>query len=238
MTAWVVAHHHPQGRVAGHLAALVEALPGPVAFVSTNLTAEGAARLPSRAKVWTRPNEGYDFLSYRVGLERLGPAFEDAGGIVILNSSFVALDPAKLLDAFFARFDASSHLVGLTRSAEFSPHLQSYWVGFGREAVRAPAFARWWGQVAPLAGRGHVVGSYELGMSSFFAASGLRLESVFEAPDARPVNPMNAFAPEILERLGIVKIEFLRANPLGLDMKAFAARLSPRERALVEDALA
>src|SRR5512137_1400756 len=102
MPAFVVAHHDPRGRVAAHLAALVRALPGRVVFVSTGLADAEGVRLADAAEVIRRANEGYDFFSYKTGIDRLAPELEGAGGLVILNSSFVCLDPGRLMGPFLA----------------------------------------------------------------------------------------------------------------------------------------
>jgi hypothetical protein len=101
--AFVVAHYDPAGRVAWNLRDLVAHLAtlGRVIFVSTNLDENAARSLPAGVQVITRPNEGYDFYSYKRGIEALGDprAFDE---VVILNSSFVCLDPARLTGRFFS----------------------------------------------------------------------------------------------------------------------------------------
>jgi hypothetical protein len=186
MPAFVIAHYDPQGRVAAHLFALARALPGPVVFVSTGISDAEADRLSAFAEVIRRPNTGYDFLSWQAGIDRLAPTRDRAGGLVILNSSFVALHPDRLLERFLGRFDEATGLLGLTASEEFAPHLQSYLVGFGPAVVRSAPFRAWWSGLQPLPDRNHVVASYELGMSPWFAAHGHASVALFE-PTAEQV---------------------------------------------------
>jgi hypothetical protein len=64
---------------------------------------------------------------------------------VILNSSFVALDPARLTARFFSRSQPDIDVLGLTANYEYAAHLQSYWISFeGRRVLDSPAFGEWW----------------------------------------------------------------------------------------------
>jgi rhamnosyltransferase len=180
MPAFVVAHYDPQGRLDTHLYELVRALPGPVVFVSTGLSEAEAKRLGEHARVVTRPNVGYDFFSYRTGIELLGDSLPQQDGLVILNSSFVTVDPRRLLDRYFAQFSADTHMLGITRSHQREPHIQSYWVGFGPPVLRSPAFLEWWNSVQPISDKTQVVRTYELGMTRFFHEHGFATDAAYQ----------------------------------------------------------
>jgi rhamnosyltransferase len=245
--AFVVAHHHPQGEVAEDLRALVQylaALPARVVFVSTNLSPEARATLPAGVEVITRENVGYDFYSYKVGIEALGDpsAFEQ---LVIFNSSFACLDPGKLCERFFAASRRGIDLLGLTASGEIAPHLQSYFVSFeGRRVLASPAFREWWAAMTPVSERERVIAQYEIGMSRHFHSHGFVVGAAF-APSPRQdevalarwrefrarhpgmrdraaheLNPTHFLWDALLEEFGIVKLEVARKNPYGLDLGA------------------
>jgi hypothetical protein len=184
MPAFVVAHFDPSGRVGNHLVQLVRSLPGPVVFVSTGISDSEARRVGAFAKVVARPNVGYDFFSYRTGIEMFQDSLGELDGLVILNSSFITVDPERLLRGYFSRFGAETHLLGLTRSDHIEPHLQSFWVGFGPPVLRSPSFLEWWRGVEPISDRREVIRRYELGMSRFFLGKGFSIDAVFE-PDTR-----------------------------------------------------
>lgn len=244
--AFVVAHYDPAGRIALHLRGLVSHLAamGRVVFVSTRLDDAAARELPPGVEVITRPNEGYDFFSYKRGIEALG-ALAAIDSLTVLNNSFVCLDPARLTRRFFARSRAQIDVLGLTANFEGAPHLQSYWVSFeSRRALDSPAFARWWSEMQPVSDRDLVIARYELGMSQALKAAGLTLASAFTAPGAQPGvahrNPTHIFWESLMEEFAILKLELLRANPFHVDLGALRAVLqaNPQWRALVEDALA
>ena len=245
--AFVVAHYDPAGRIAWNLRDLVAHLAslGRVVFVSTNLSGEASGSLPAGVQVITRPNEGYDFFSYKRGIEALGdpPAFDC---VVILNSSFVCLDPPRLTQRFFSRARPDVDLLGLTANYEYAAHLQSYWISFeGRRVLDSPAFAQWWRDMEPVSDRDLVIPRYEVGMSQAFHNAGFRLASAFTPPAQRwgavaHRNPTHVFWDALMEEFAVVKLELLRTNPFRMDLGKLQAVLQarPEWRALVDDALA
>ena len=179
--AFVIAHHDAAGRVPRHLAQLVEHLSGlssDVAFVSTQLDPRAAGALPAGVQVITRPNVGYDFFSYKRGIEALDLAAMDA--LTILNSSFICLDPARLTERFFARCRPEIDVLGITANHEIAPHLQSYWISFEtRRALQSAGFTRWWATMEPVSEKSQVILRYEVGLSRALNDSGLKLASAF-----------------------------------------------------------
>jgi rhamnan synthesis protein F len=180
--AFVIAHFHPKGAIAIGLRNLIAALLAyseNVVFVSTNAAPHETGTLPRPVKVITRPNVGYDFYSYKVGIEALG----DVSGLdqlVILNSSFVCVDPAKLCANFLSPPARGVDLLGLSASREIELHLQSYFVSFENAAViGSAAFAEWWRAMQPVSDRSRVISQYEIGMSKYFVERGFRLGAAF-----------------------------------------------------------
>jgi len=180
-TAVVIAHYDPAGRLAAHLQRFVAhlgSLTRHVVFVSTGLSDAGAARLAPHARVVVRDNYGYDFWSYKVGIEALGDlaAFDR---LWVLNSSFIIFDPALLCDRLL-QWQGEADLLGLTQSADCGPHLQSYCIAFRtRRVLESRAFARWWGQMTPISDRLQVILQYEIGMSQHFARAGFSSGAAF-----------------------------------------------------------
>jgi len=244
--AFVVAHYDPAGRVARHLRGLVTHLAslGRVVFVSTNLTdAEATALRTPAVEVITRPNEGYDFYSYRRGIEALGDlaAIDE---LLLLNSSFVCLEPPTLTRRFFECSRPDIDVLGLTSNYEYAAHIQSYWISFeSRRVLDSPAFAQWWREMEPVSQRDLVIPRYEVGLSQAMNKAGFRLASAFTPPAQQPApyrNPTHIFWDALLAEFGILKLELLRTNPFRMDLSRLDAVLQARPdwRALVDDALA
>jgi rhamnosyltransferase len=179
--AFVIAHYDDAGRVARHLAQLVQHLAGmsnDVVFVSTQLDPAAARALPAGVQVITRPNVGYDFFSYKRGIEALDLAAIDA--LVILNSSFICLDPARFTQRFFDRSRPGIDVLGITANREIAPHLQSYWISFeNRRALESRGFTQWWATMEPVSEKSQVILRYEVGLSRALDESGLKLAAAF-----------------------------------------------------------
>jgi rhamnosyltransferase len=244
--AFVLAHYDPAGRVARHLRNLVAHLAsmGRVVFVSTNLDGEARRTLEAPGvEVITRPNEGYDFYSYRRGIEALGD-LSAIDALTVLNSSFVCVDPPTLTRRFFARSRPDVDVLGITSNYEYAAHLQSYWISFEtRGVLDSPAFSAFWREMEPLSDRDRVIPRYEVGLSHAMHKAGFRLASAFSPPAAQKPpyrNPTHVFWDALFAQFAILKIELLRRNPFRMDLSRLDAVLAarPEWRALVDDAVA
>lgn len=275
--AFVIAHYHPAGRVPDNLFGLVRRLrrlTTRIVFVSTGIADDQVPRLAPLAQVIARENVGYDFWSYRVGIEALG----DLSGVdrlVILNSSFITLFPKRLLAQFTAAVDEPK-LRGLTGCQHPLPHLQSYCVMFeSREFLHSEVFRRWWAELTPLSNRAEVVEKQELGMARHFGGAGIPMIAVFQpepddlakavcrliagaspntkvpriTPDGsavllkldrgRQLNPTHFMWDAVLVKLGVLKVEVPRDNPMNLGLEHLRGLLERRPKLghLVDDAL-
>lgn len=179
--AFVIAHYHDEGRIPANLFNLIKhtrTLTPTVVLVSTRLSNEEQARLSPYARVVVRENFGYDFWSYKLGIDELG----DRGNLdrlVLFNSSFVTLDPRRLCEAFFTRLE-EPRLRGITCCAEKGWHVQSYWVAFETNAlINSENFSEWWSTLVPISKRSEVIERQEVGMSKWFAAQGIPVKAAF-----------------------------------------------------------
>ena len=181
-TAFVVAHFHENGRVALNTHALVEEMAKRsknIVFVSTNLNEFEANRLKKHAQVIQRENTGYDFWSYKLGIEQLSE-LSQFERIVVCNTSFISLDPSYLVQSFTGPVDQVG-LRGLTRCGEMGEHIQSYWLSFeGNQLLMSPEFATWWDTMLPLNDRNENINKYEVGISGYFARYGYPLTTLFQ----------------------------------------------------------
>jgi hypothetical protein len=93
--------------------------------------------------VITRPNEGYDFFSYRGGSRRWATCGDRR-----------ADDPQQLLrlpgsadahHAFLLEPQPDIDVLGITSNYEYAAHVQSYWMSFEtRRVLDSGAFASFW----------------------------------------------------------------------------------------------
>ncbi len=180
--AFVIAHYNPDGRVPRDLFNLVvyiSKLSDRIVFVSTNIAESEISKLSRYAQVIARENFGYDFWSYRIGVEALGN-LKQTERIVFFNSSFITLDPEALMDGFLKPVSGQA-LRGLTVSNHPKLHVQSYLFAFENSAlINSGEFKSWWEQMTPLSNRDAVIDHYEIGMSDWFSKHGIPIKSALK----------------------------------------------------------
>ena len=142
----------------------------------------------AHATAWTaRRNEGYDFGSYRHGLEHLARAFHvaiDQAEIVLTNDS--CLGPvfplAEAIDALRARDGSRRSVFAITDSEEGTRHLQSYWMYFpsGRAALARDFLA----MLPPIDNRVDAIRHGERAISQYIVDRGYALEALITVRDA------------------------------------------------------
>jgi len=177
----VMAAYDPDGELADHVRFQIEAWQGQCSrllFVTTNpLTAAAREWLDGRAELIERENVGYDFYSYRTGLLAAGDlaAYDQ---VVICNDTYVG--PLRSFAEIFARMDGTAYdFWGITRSRRIKPHVQSFFVVFGRDCVASEAFTAFWTTMEPISNRRKVIHRYEVGLSRTLKASGFSFGSYY-----------------------------------------------------------
>lgn len=178
----VVAHYDPFGEVAPHVlrhvAALGEVADRLLVVTTAALTDEARAALGGIAEVVERDNYGYDFYSYKTGLDHVDDltAYDE---VVVCNDSFVG--PLRPYPAIFdAMAGRQVDVWGMTLSRRRTLHLQSFFVVFRRWVVGSQAFAGFWRRMTPVSDRREVITRYEIGMSRAMLEAGFVLGSYFE----------------------------------------------------------
>lgn len=184
-TAFVIAHYHINGRVALNTHALIQEMAkvsDSIFFISTNLSALEVSRLQKYANVMQRENIGYDFWSYKLGIEQLGD-LSQFERVVICNTSFISLDPSFLVKSFTGYVEHIG-LRGLSRNGDMGDHIQSYWISFeGTQLLKSHEFAGWWSTLTPLNDRTENINKYEVGLSNYFSSHGYKLHTLFQATE-------------------------------------------------------
>lgn len=128
--------------------------------------------------VLRRPNTGYDFGSWAVGLHR-HPQVRSARRVLLLNDSMVG--PFAPLAPLLADFDGAvgTDVWGLTDTLQFGHHLQSYVLGF-RDGVLADRPLRaFWDGVRLQPDKQQIIFAYEIGLSRLLAREGYAARARF-----------------------------------------------------------
>ena len=130
------------------------------------------------AAIVIRRNVGYDFAAWRDALARLQLPRRDTQLLLLINDSMYG--PFAPLGAMLARFDFSSvDIWGLTDSWQHRFHLQSYLLAFGPRALASECFATFWKDVRDIRSKWGVIKNYEIGLTQYFMAAGLRCQAVW-----------------------------------------------------------
>lgn len=179
-TLAVMAHYDPDGALAPHAvrtAAALREVADTVLLVSTaRLDDEARARVPAGVRLVERENSGYDFGSWKAGLELAGSRDHDQ--VVICNDSCVGpLVPYRTV--FDAMADRPCDFWGMTQTLRRGLHVQSYFVVFRPWVVRSGAFGRFWDQMVAVSDRRQVIARYEVGLSAALHEAGFASDSYF-----------------------------------------------------------
>lgn len=179
-----MAHWDPRGEVAPHVrrqvAGLAAAVDELVVVSTADLDDDGAAFLARHGRLLRRVNYGYDFFSYKTGLEASRP--EDFDEVVVCNDTYVPLvDYRVVFEEMAAR---PADFWGLTASQRVHPHVQSFFVAFRPWLVASQAFRGFWGRMSPVSDRASVIAEYEVGLSRTLTDGGFRFASYYTETDA------------------------------------------------------
>ena len=177
-----MAHFDVDGEIAPHARRHVEALREVairlVVVTTSQLTDEARDWLAARGELIERANLGYDFMSYKAGLEHAGD-LSRYDEVVLCNDSFVG-PLVSYQDVFAAMEDRRTDFWGMTRSDRIDRHLQSYFLVFRQSVVSSVVFRRFWDEMVPLPKRRLVIRKYEVGLTRRLREAGFALASYFE----------------------------------------------------------
>ncbi len=216
-TAAVLSHFDAAGDLAPYVRHHLEALLalGPTCLVSTSpVDDDGVAWLRRHGVHFARrPNRGFDFANWPVGIERLraeGVDIEQLDALVLTNSSVVGpLAPLRPVIDALAAYD----LGGMCDYVVPAPHLQSYFLVLRRQALSsASRFQSFFDHVLPFEDKAAAVLAYEVGLSRWATQCGLSVGALFPYgelqdrfygrrwPLRRLANPSFAFAAHLIEQ--------------------------------------
>jgi rhamnosyltransferase len=181
--AAVFAHFNPIDRVEEYVLYYLKELStvaNHIVFVSTSkISKNDRERLKKHCKIIIEiPNKGYDFISYKTGLNALDiSAFDE---IIICNDSVYG--PLTTLSNIFTKMSKlQSDFWGITDSNEFSYHLQSYFIVFKKSLFSTEVFRSFWNDVKVLENKQEIIEKYELGLTQRFIHAGFSCQTVVSA---------------------------------------------------------
>jgi lipopolysaccharide biosynthesis protein len=130
-----------------------------------------------------RRNLGFDFLSWKVGIE-LTDGCSGYDRLLLINDSMFG--PFSDLRPIFERFEASSAaFCGLTESYEYERHLQSYFLYCKLDELPKDTWKRFWAGVRPIDDKQEFIRAYEVGLSQQLIKAGAEVFAYVAAHEAR-----------------------------------------------------
>jgi len=207
-------------------------------------------------EVILRENAGYDFMSYKLGLERLECTAYDE--VVICNDSVYG--PFFDLETIFNKMRAEAcDFWGMTSNTDISYHIQSYFVVFKKQALHSAAFSHFWDTLTILDSKSEIIRRYEVGLSRCLLKAGLKAETsadynptltdqliylskrvspgkvkekilaIFQGENVIPrINATHSFWKELIlqGKMPFMKVEPLRDNPMEVDIEDYEKVIS------------
>ena len=135
-------------------------------FISTSAGISGSdlKRLAGYCiRIINRENRGYDFYSWKVGLERYSHYREHAGLLLANDSVYGPL--FDFGDILTRLENCDADIVGMTDNFQYYQHLQSYFIYCKRPVVSSKEFIKFFGQVKVIHLKSAVIRKYEIGFS-------------------------------------------------------------------------
>ena len=201
-TLAVFAHFDPGGAVAPHveryLAALRDAVDRVVIVSTAELDDAARATLSAHGELVERENVGYDFYSWKTGLDHAGD-WDAYDRVLICNDSVVGpMRPFAEILGKGAPKDVD--FWGMTSSNEISPHVQSWFVVFERPVITSGLLHAFWRAMEPVSSRFDVIRRYEVGLSKLLLTGGLRMGSYLR------LTPRAAITAELRHRVALERL--------------------------------
>lgn len=190
--AWCVfSHYDPNGHaepyVLRYLAELKRCGVAVVLVSTSTQLDEDSVRSLEEVAVTTilRDNKGYDFGSYKVGIDFLRDQGVVPRQLLLTNDS--VFGPFHALDQVFS--DAQAYdLYGMTDSFDFHHHLQSFFLVYGARVLQSQDFRDFWDQVELIDSgepgfKQQIILRYEVGGSQYFLERGYSIGSAYPFTD-------------------------------------------------------
>ncbi|MCA0029725.1 rhamnan synthesis F family protein [Mesorhizobium sp. B263B2A] len=180
----IVAHFDANDHVEANFVELLACLSrrfDRVILVTTSRIEQDIAKNFPEIVIIRRPNFGYDFFSYRVGLIYAKENFQVESALLV-NSSFALLS-SEVFDKTLSKMlkmGSEYDVVGSTESYQFSWHLQSYLILLGSLVLTSPWFFDFLDGVEPTSSKLETITRFEIGLSSAFRSNNVRVAALLQ----------------------------------------------------------
>ena len=130
-----------------------------------------------RISVIRKPNIGYDFGSWSIGLSMF-PDIRNAKEVLILNDSNSG--PFGTISELLEKMNNSPFdITGITDSLQHRYHIQSFMMHFKNASLNHPAMVEFWETIRSQNSKSEIILAYEIGLTSKAQGNGLFVGAVY-----------------------------------------------------------
>ena len=175
------------------------------------------------SNVLERDNQGYDFAAWRDGMSAVGfEELKNYDSLTLMNDT--CFGPLWELEPIYKRFEADTQvdfwgMTNFRKTKYFEEHLQSYFVTFKQQILRAISFQEFWTKVKDFTDVQDVIDHYETKFTHYFTEAGFTYQALFDTrleeatdlihPDFTYYKPFT-----ILEKkVPFLKVKAISGNP-------------------------
>lgn len=245
----IIAHYHSKGLFRQDFLNLLRQQQkkfSKIYLISTNLKKKEIKKIPKKIYVKIRENKGYDFLSWKIGIDKFLKENRNnlkKKHIFLLNSSYYFYDNKKFVRQILKFKEKNPNKIwSLSKSYEIKEHLQSGFYCFPAKFLSHQSYHKWWNDIKGFKDRQVIVMKYELGFSDYLIKNKFDIDCIFKKnlilkpntffekiinkvkdifwkePKLYKKNPTHYFWRSYLKKFGIIKIELIKKNPIKTDL--------------------
>jgi len=177
--------------------------------------------------VIVRPNAGFDFGSWQTAIKILLPIEKrrSLDHLVLVNNSMYG--PLWPIADFLARARERANVVSATKSREWRPHFQSFFLSFDPTALTSDSFDAYWAQNFSYMTKWPVIVQGELRWERYFRQSGFSAESLIPLQTRIRRAEFTFFWDDLIRSgLPYVKKSLFKQNYDKIDLKHWKEQLS------------
>lgn len=176
----IFAHYDPQDKIENFVVYYLEqlkAVSNQIIFVSTSVLNDIEQQKIKHFvdKIITRENIGYDFHSYKAGIDSIDNLTAYDQLILCNDSCYGPLFPLK--DIFVKMNRQEINFWGITSSNLLQFHLQSYFLVFNKPVLQSNCFIAFWKNLPIYQHRKDIIHNYEIALTQGLISNGLHADS-------------------------------------------------------------
>jgi lipopolysaccharide biosynthesis protein len=243
----LIAHYHSEGKIREDLCNFIKKASksfNNIIFISTKLNKIEKIKIDKYALIISRPNYGYDFYSYKIGLAKLLKENKKKNEVIFfIGSNLIFINPTKLLNQIDSNLKIKKKIHGLSKSWEIEEHLQTDMISIPTKYFYNKNFYNWWKKIKKFKKRSTIIGKYELGFSQFLNKNNIeydcffkdnindypnnilklfkkKIENIFfKNIKIYKKNPTHFYWKRILNKFGVIKIDLIKTNSNNVDIE-------------------